>query len=94
MLEGIPVEQPLVGQVMDGENGCGLVCMTVQQWWNQPCLPVIAMHDVRLPVEPGVIQCDGLDGAAEGGKALGIIGPKALTNIRHRDGRKQPPLRM
>ncbi len=75
--QGLGREQPLVGQVVDGEEGGRAPCLAAQQGRHQSRLPVVAVHQFRRPAEADPVQGQGTDGACEQGKAPGIVGPVA-----------------
>ena len=73
--EGVPVEQTLVGEVVNGEHRGRALSFQRQQGGHQAGLPVMAMHQLRPPVDAGAALGDFGDGAAEQREARGVIGP-------------------
>ena len=73
--EGGPVEQPLVGQVVDGEHRGRTFGLQRQQGGDQAGLPVVGMQDIGAPAEPGPVTGDLHQGAGEDGEAPGIVRP-------------------
>ena len=49
-------KQPLIGQIMYGENRRRPLGETLQNGGDQAALPVVTVHNIRLPVEVGIDQ--------------------------------------
>ncbi len=80
-VEDGPLERPLVGHVVDGEEGGGALRVVGQQRRDQTGLPVVGVNDVRAPAERTVSERDLCDGAVEDGEAQGVVPPIAPVEV-------------
>ncbi len=81
-VEGGSIKQSLIGQVVDGKDGGRAIRLAMQQGGYQPRLPVVAVDDLRPPVQQGTPQADAGDRLAEEHEAVGIVAPVAPTGVR------------
>jgi len=80
-LEGVVRKQPLIGEIVDGEHGCRAHGIRGKQRRHQTGLPVMRMHDLRLPGKPGRAACDGDRDLAKQREARGVVVPGVAMGI-------------
>ena len=80
-LEGGAVEQPLIGQIVDGEDGGGAIRLTVEQGGHQARLPVIAVNELRAPVQHLTAHADAGYDLAKEHEAIGVVTPVLAAGV-------------
>ena len=69
---------------MDGEDRSRTQFFRCQQCRHETALPVVAVHDVRAPLEAGAPLRHGHGGAREQRKARGVVVPRVAVDIHIR----------
>ena len=75
LYEGRMGKNALVGQIVNREHSRRPLRFVIQQCGNQSGLPVVAMHDIRLPIQTKPVHGDFNRDMTQQREPLGIVGP-------------------
>ena len=73
--------QPLVGEVVDGEDGLGARCFQAEQGRQQAGLPIVRVHHVGVPVWCKMSQCECRCSAAKQRKPGRVVRPVLAIDV-------------
>ncbi len=79
--KGIGMKIAVIGEVVNGKDGRWALWVQRQQRRDQAALPVVAVNDIGLPRQSGLVECNGGHGLGKGGKTFGVVGPILAFNI-------------